>query len=124
MGKKIDTVEDRIHNAILTAIDNFITPKNKLAVKSIDASSGRDAASVAVNLEQGERIGNNASFENLSERNNTFHELNVKDRARGSTPDEVSELSVPEAHFDKQSHTHHSDSVYIISAKVYSSDWA
>ena len=30
----VDTVEDRIQNAILTAIDNIITPKNELAISS------------------------------------------------------------------------------------------
>ena len=40
MGKIVDTVEDRIQNAILTAIDSIITPKIELAIRSINASSG------------------------------------------------------------------------------------
>ena len=36
-----DTVEDRIQNAILTAIDDIVAPKNELAIRSINASSGR-----------------------------------------------------------------------------------
>ena len=48
----VDTVEDRIQNAILTAIDNLIAPKIELAIRSINASSARDVASVSVNSER------------------------------------------------------------------------
>ena len=41
----VDTVEDRIQNAILTAIDNIVAPKTELAIKSLNAYSGRDATS-------------------------------------------------------------------------------
>ena len=49
MGNIVDTFEDRMQNAILTAIDKIITPGIELAVKSINASSTRDAASVTAN---------------------------------------------------------------------------
>ena len=49
MSNIIDTVEDRIQNAILTAIDNIVAPKIELAVRSINASSGRDVTSVSAN---------------------------------------------------------------------------
>ena len=42
MRNIVDTVENRIQNAILTAIDNIIPPKIELAIRSINASSGRD----------------------------------------------------------------------------------
>ena len=51
MGKIVDTVEDGIQKANLTAIDSIITPKIELAVISKNASSGRDATSVLVNSE-------------------------------------------------------------------------
>ena len=34
MGNIVDTVENRVQNAILTAIDSTITPKIELAIKS------------------------------------------------------------------------------------------
>ena len=34
MSHTFDTVEDRIQNAILTAIDNIVTPKIELAIRS------------------------------------------------------------------------------------------
>ena len=58
----VDTVEDRIQNAILTAIDNIVVPKIELAVRSINASFGKDATSVSANLERREYERVNTSF--------------------------------------------------------------
>ena len=66
MSNIVDTVEDRIQNAFLTAIDNIVTPKNELAIRSINASSGRDATSASAGSERREHVGINASFENAS----------------------------------------------------------
>ena len=107
MNNIIDTVEDRLQNAILTAIDNIVAPKIELAIRSINASSGRDVTSVPANSERWERVGINASFENASRNNDTLDVSNVNDETRHNIPDEVSELSVPEKHFDRQAHTHH-----------------
>ena len=74
MGNIVDTVEDRIRNEILNLIDNMITPRIELAARSPNASSGQDAVSVTANSEGGESIGITASFEKVSEKNDTFHE--------------------------------------------------
>ena len=107
MSNIVDTVEDRIQNAILTAIENIVAPKIELAIRSTNASSGRDATSVSANSERGKRVGINASFENASKNNDTLDASNVNDETRHNNSDEVSELSVPETHFDRQAHTHH-----------------
>ena len=108
MSNIVDTVEVRIQNAILTAIKNIVARKIELAIRSISASSGRDATSVSANSERRERVGINASFENASENNNTLRVPNVSDETRLNIPGEVSELSVPETRFDQQPQTHHS----------------
>ena len=100
MGKIIDTVEDRIQNAILTAIDNIVAPKIELAIRSTNASSGRDLTSVSAISERREHVGNKASFENASGNNIKLEVSIVNDETRHNIPDEVSELSVPETHFD------------------------
>ena len=107
MNNIVDTVEDRIQKAILTAIDNIVAPKIELAIRSISASSGRDVTSVSVNSERREHAGINASFENASGNNDTQVMSKVNDETRHSFTEEVSELSVPETHFDRQPHTHH-----------------
>ena len=78
MSNIVDTVEDRIQNAILTVIDNIVAAIFELAIRSLNASSGRDATSVTANSERGEHIGINASFENPSGNNNVLHVSNKK----------------------------------------------
>ena len=107
MSKIVDTVEDRIENAILTAIDNIVAPKIELAIRSINASSGRDVASVSANSDRREHRGINSFFENASENNNTLGVTNINDEVRHNSQVEVGELSVPGTYFDRQPHTHH-----------------
>ena len=105
MGNIGDTLEDRIQNAILTAIDSIITLETESAKTLINVSSGRGATSVIATSDRGEHIVIIAPFGNVSERNITPHVFNTNDE----TPGEVSELSVPGTHFDRQPHTHHSN---------------
>ena len=114
MSNIVDTVEDRIQNAILTAIDNIVAPKLEVAIRSLNASSGQDVTSVAANSECREHLGVNASFENASGNNNILQISNVNDETRHNIPDEVSELSVPETHFDRQAHTHHKNQIALV----------
>ena len=107
MSNIVDTVEDRIQNAILTTIDNIVTPKIELAIRSINASPGRDATSVSASSERREHVGINSSFKNASGNDNTLDVSNVNDETRHDIPDKVSELSVPETRFNRQPHTHH-----------------
>ena len=107
MGNIVDTVEDRIQNAILTAIDNIVTPKIELAIRSINASSGRNVTSASGNSERREYEGINASFENASANNRTLGMANTNDETRQDFHDGVSELPVLEAQFDRQLPTHH-----------------
>ena len=103
----IHRVEDRIQNAILAAIDKIVAPKIELAIRSKNASSGRDVTGVSANSERREHVGINASFENASGNNNALGVSNVNDETRHSISDEAGELLVPETHFDRQPHTHH-----------------
>ena len=113
MNNIVETVEDRIQNAILTAIDNIVAPKIELAIRSINTSSGRDVTSVSANSERKEHAGINAFFENASENNNKLNTTNENDETRQNIHDEVSELSVPETHFDRQPHTHHIQTIML-----------
>ena len=107
MNNIVDTVEDRIQNAILAAIDNIVAPKIELAIMSLNAFSGRDVTSVSANSECREHAGIGASFENASENNNTIGVTSINDEARRNSQDGVSELSVSGTQFDRQSHFHH-----------------
>ena len=112
MNNIVETVEERIQNAILTVIDNIVAPKIELAIRSINTSSGRDVTSVSANSEHRELAGINAFFENASEKNNNkLNTKNENDETRQNIHDELSELSVPGTHFDRQAHTHQSEHV-------------
>ena len=104
----VDTVEARVQNAILSAIDSIVAAKIELAIRSLNACSGRDATSVTSNGDRGEHVGNHAPFENASGNNNVVRVSNVVDETQNNIPEEVSELSIPETHFGRQTHTHHS----------------
>ena len=106
MNNIVDTVEDRIQNAILTAIDNIIVPKIELAIRSVNASSGRDVASVSAHSERREYTGNNASLENASENNDTLGVTNINVETRCSFRDGVNGLSTRGTQFDRRSPTH------------------
>ena len=87
MSNIVDTVGITMQNAILTAIDHIVAPKIELAIRSINASSGRDVTSVTADSERGEHVGINASFENASGNNNILHdETNVNDETRHKIP--------------------------------------
>ena len=62
MSNIVDTVEESIQNTNLTAIDNIVAPRIELAIRSINASSGRDVTGVTANSERGEHVGINAPF--------------------------------------------------------------
>ena len=51
MGDIVDTVENRIQNPILAAIDSISTPQVELAIRSINASFRQDATSVMASSE-------------------------------------------------------------------------
>ena len=106
MNNIVDTVEDRIQNAILTAIDNIIVPKIELAIRSVNASSGRDVTSVSARSERREYTGNNASLENASENNDTLGVTNIIVETRCSFRDGVNGLSTQGTQFDGRSPTH------------------
>ena len=52
MRNVVDTVENRVQNAILAAVKKIITPKIELAVRSINATSGQDVANIMTIFER------------------------------------------------------------------------
>ena len=52
------SVENRMHDALLTAIDNLVIPRVEITVRSITGSSGRGPSSVVQNPGRRDFIGN------------------------------------------------------------------
>ena len=83
MGNIVGTVEDRIQNATLTAVDDIFRPKIELVVRMKAASTEQDTFSITANLERGQNLGITAFFQYIFHKNNTFHELIVNDETQG-----------------------------------------
>ena len=75
VGNFVDTVEIRIQNANLVTVNNIIAPGILVEIRSIYASSKRDVASVMATSKREEQPGVKTSFENESEREDTFREF-------------------------------------------------
>ena len=105
MSNIVDTFENSIKNATLNAIDSNAAFRIELA---INASSGEVATNVTANSERGEHVGIIVPSENASGNNNVLHVRNVDDDTRKTIPDKVSELSVSQTRFDRQTQSHHS----------------
>ena len=52
------TVETRVQDAILTAMESLVIPRVELATKSVNASFGRDVDSIVTDPDQGDFSGN------------------------------------------------------------------
>ena len=98
MANTVDTVQKKIQKTKFTAVADIITPSTDLAVRPINSSTGRNAASVTEFLKLGKCLGVTKSFENLSERNNTFYELIANDETRKIFPGGVSNFLVSDLH--------------------------
>ena len=105
----VKTVEDRVQNVFLTAMDNIITPISELAVKSMNTSSGQEVASVTTICERGEQLGIFALHGNVCDMNRTFLEMNSTDETEEDIADEVSDLAVSKAQFDWRLQTNHTN---------------
>ena len=74
------TVENRVHEAILTAMESLVIPGVEIAIKSVNASSGRDADSVVPDPDQRDFSGNIESLQMIaSNRINSNTDLNKID---------------------------------------------
>ena len=78
----VNTVEDRIQNAILTSIDSLVAPEIELKITSKNPSSGRDRTSVTANSDHGEHVGTTEFFGDASENNIVLHISIVNDETR------------------------------------------
>ena len=107
MNNIVDTVEDRIQHAILTAIDNIVAPKIEMAIRSINTTSGRDVTSVLMDSERREHAGIITPRGSASGDNDTQAVSEINDEARHNIQGDISILSVPETHFDQQLRAHH-----------------
>ena len=105
MSNIVDTVEDRVQNAILIAIDSIVAPEIELAFRSLNVSSGQDPTGVTANTERGEHVRINVFFENASGTKKKLHVTILNDESRKNIPDGICGFAVLDTYFDRQTHS-------------------
>ena len=104
----ITTVETRIQDAVLTAIESLVIPSVELAMKSASAFSGQSLDGNVLKLDQRDFSGNVQGLQmTASSRLNSHTDLNKIDETRGNyTVGEVICLSMTETLIGTHTHTH------------------
>ena len=94
------TVETRLHDAVLTAIESLVVFRIELAMKKVNASSARDIDSVVSDPDQRDFSGKIDGLQmDASARKNSKTDLKKIDETRGIFTVEVGDLSVNERNF-------------------------
>ena len=103
------TVEKRMHDAILTAIDNVVIPRVQMAVKSITGSRGHGTNNEVQNPDRGDFSGNirNTPLTWASSRLDLDNELKRNDETRSNEDFEDGDFSAFIPNFDRRAHAHH-----------------
>ena len=102
------TVEIRVQNAVLIAMENLVIPRVELAMKSTNASSGRSVDGNVLDPDQRDFSGNVEGLQmTASSRIHSHTDLNKIDETPGNITVEEGDLVVNEKNIDRQSHTHH-----------------
>ena len=105
----ITTIETRVQDALLTAIENLVIPRVELALKSANASSGRSVDSNVLEPDQRDFSGNIEGLQMTAlSRINSRTDSNRIDETRDNITVEEGDLLVNERNIDRQTHTHHS----------------
>ena len=119
IGKAVDNVvmifENRVHDAILTAISNVIMPGVERAVRLITELSGRKHNSVLQDRDQRDFSGNskNAPVFSASSRVDFNIDPNKNDETGNVENFEEGDISGLKTSFDRQAHARHRNLVFV-----------
>ena len=103
-------VENRMHGAILTAIDNVVIPRIEMAVKLITGSTGHGMNSEVLNPDQRDFLGNirNTLLISASSRLNFDNELHRNDETGNDEDFEDGNFPALKPNYDRRAHADHS----------------
>ena len=107
--------ENRVHDGILTAINNVVIPRVEVVVRSITGSSGRGPNSVAQNPDHEDFSENieNTPLKTASSRADLNNDQDRIDETRNFGNFEGGDFPVLSPNYDRQSHTHHSSRQFV-----------
>ena len=103
------TVENRVRDAILSAMDNVVIPRGEMAVRTITGSTGHGLNSTIQNPDRRDFVGNRVStlFKSASSRLDLNIDQDRKDETRDFEKFQDGNFPVLRTNFDRQSHAHH-----------------
>ena len=103
------TVENRMHDAILTAIDNMVFSKVEMAVKSITGSTGYWTNREVQNPDLRDFLGNirNIPLMSASRRVDLNTNQDRNDETRNDEDFEDGDFPALKPNYDRRAHAHH-----------------
>ena len=109
VDKAVMTVEIRVHELILTAMDNVIILRVEMAVWSATESSGRGPNSVALNLDRRDFSGNTENTPLMSASSLVDLSINQDRNDENFNVENFKDVNFPALRFsyDRQAHAHH-----------------
>ena len=104
------SVETRVQDAVLTAIEILVIPRVELAMKPANAHPERSVDGNVLEPDQRDFLGNIEGLQmTTSSRINSHTDLNRIDDTRGNITIEEGDLLVKEKNTDRPTYTHHND---------------
>ena len=101
------SVETRVEDAVLTAIENLVIPRVELAVKSATAPSERSVDGNVLEPDQRDFLGHTEGLRmTASKRTYSHTDLNRIDETRGNITVEEGDLLVNKENFNRQTYAH------------------
>ena len=102
------SVETRVQDAVLTAMEKFLIPRMELAMKSANTFSEWSVGDNVLEPDQRDFLGNIEGLRmSASSRVNSHTDLNRIDETRDNITVEEGDLLVNERNIDRQTHAHH-----------------
>ena len=105
----VKTVENRMHDAVLTVMDNVVIPRVEMAVRSTTGSSGHGATSTVQNPDRSDFIGKteNTPLKLASSRLDLIVDRDRIDENRDIENFEDGDFPALRPNYDRQAHAHH-----------------
>ena len=110
VSSAVMTVENRMHDAILTARDKVVIAKVEMAVKSITDLTGHETSSEVQNNDRRDLLGNTRNTPPMpaSNRLDLDNDINRNDETRSNEDFDEGDFLALRPHHDRRAHAYHS----------------
>ena len=110
------TVENRMNDAHLTAIDNVVIPRAEMTVKLITGSTSHGTNSEVQNPDKRDVFGKfrNTPLMSASSGLDLHNELDRNDESRNDVGFNDGDFTALKYNYDRREHTHHTRTYYLV----------